>query len=64
MIYNLAMYILELGVKLAALFSDKPAKMVKGYREVFDLLQRKIDRNANIFGFMRHLWASSNRVAH
>ena len=46
MIYNLAMYILELGVKLAALFSDKPAKMVKGYREVFDLLQRKIDRNA------------------
>ena len=38
MIYNLAMYIFQLGIKLAALFSDKPAKMVKGYREVFDLL--------------------------
>ena len=51
MIYNLAMYILELGVKLAALFSDKPAKMVKGYREVFDLLQRKIDRNVQYIWF-------------
>ena len=51
MIYNLAMYILELGVKLAALFSDKPAKMVKVYREVFDLLQRKIDRNAQYIWF-------------
>ena len=51
MIYNLAMYILELGVKLAALFSDKPAKMVKGYREVFDLLQRKIDCNAQYIWF-------------
>ena len=45
------MYILELGVKLAALFSDKPAKMVKGYREVFDLLQRKIARNAQYIWF-------------
>ena len=51
MIYNLAMYILELGVKLAALFSDKPTKMVKGYREVFDLLQRKIDRNDQYIWF-------------
>ena len=50
MIYNLAMYILELGIKLAALFSDKPAKMVKGHREVFDLLMSKIDRNA------RYIW--------
>ena len=50
MIYNLAMYLLELGVKLAALFSDKPAKMVKGHREVFDLLKSKIDRNA------RYIW--------
>ena len=51
MIYNLAMYILELGVKLAALFSDKPAKMVKGYREVFDLLESNIDRNAQYIWF-------------
>ena len=51
MIYNLAMYILELGIKLAALFSDKPAKMVKGHREMFDLLKSKIDRNAQYIWF-------------
>ena len=50
MIYNLAMYLLELGVKLAALFSDKPAKMVKGHRDAFELLKSKIDRNA------RYIW--------
>ena len=50
MIYNLAIYILQLGVKLAALFSDKPAKMVKGHREVFHLLKNKIDRNS------RYIW--------
>ena len=51
MIYNLAMYILELGIKLAALFSDKPAKMVKGHREVFDLLKSKIDPKAQYIWF-------------
>ena len=50
MIYNLAMCLLELGVKLAALFSDKPAKMVKGHRDAFELLKSKIDRNA------RYIW--------
>ena len=50
MIYNLGMYLLELGIKLATLFSAKPAKMVKGHREVFDLLKSKIDRNA------RYIW--------
>ena len=50
MIYNLAMYLLELGVKLAGLFSDKPAKMVKGHRGAFDMLKSKIDRNA------RYIW--------
>ena len=51
MIYNLAMYILELGVKLAALFSEKPAKMVKGHREVFDLLKSKVDPKAQYIWF-------------
>ena len=50
MIYNLAMYLLELGVKLAALFSEKPAKMVKGHRDAFELLKSKIDRKA------RYIW--------
>ena len=50
MIYNLGIYIYQLGVKLAALFSDKPAKMVKGHREAFEMLKSKIDRNA------RYIW--------
>ena len=50
MIYNLVIYIYLFGVKLAALFSSKPAKMVKGHREVFDILRDKIDRNA------RYIW--------
>ena len=51
MIYNLGIYLYQLGVKLAALFSDKPAKMVKGHQEVFDLLKNKIDRNAQYIWF-------------
>ena len=50
MIYNLGIHIYQLGIRLAGLFSDKPAKMVKGHREVFDLLRNKIDRNA------RYIW--------
>ena len=50
MIYNLAIYIYQLGVRLAALFSDKPAKMVKGHREAYQLLKSKIDRNS------RYIW--------
>jgi len=51
MIYNIAIHIYQLGVKLAALFSDKPAKMVKGHREAFELLKSKIDRNAQYIWF-------------
>lgn len=50
MIYNLVIYIYLFGVKVAALFSAKPAKMVKGHREVFNILRNKIDRNA------RYIW--------
>ena len=50
MIYNLVICIYLFGVKLAALFGDKPAKMVKGHREVFDILRNRIDRNA------RYIW--------
>ena len=50
MIYNLGIHIYRLGIRLAGLFSDKPAKMVKGHREVFDLLKSKINRNA------RYIW--------
>ena len=50
MIYNLGIHIYQLGIRLAGLFSDIPAKMVKGHREVFDLLKSKINRNA------RYIW--------
>ena len=50
MIYNLGIHIYQLGIRLAGLFSDKPAKMVKGHREVFYLLKSKINRNA------RYIW--------
>ena len=48
--YNIAISVYQFAVKVAALFSAKPAKMVKGHREVFDLLRSKIDRNA------RYIW--------
>ena len=51
MIYNIAIYLYLLGVKIAALFSSKPAKMVKGHREVFDLLRAHIDRNEKYIWF-------------
>ena len=50
MMYNIAICLYLFAVKVAALFSRKPALMVKGHREVFDLLRRKIDRNA------RYIW--------
>lgn len=50
MIYNIVIYIYLFGVKLAALFSAKPAKMVKGHKDVFRLLREKIDRDA------RYIW--------
>ncbi len=50
MMYNIAIYVYLFAVKVAALFSSKPAKMVKGHREVFDKLRKQIDRNA------RYIW--------
>lgn len=50
MMYNIAISVYQFAVKVAALFSSKPAKMVKGHREVFDLLRSRIDRNA------RYIW--------
>ena len=43
MIYNLIIYIYQLGLRIAALFSEKPAKMVVGHRETFELLKSKIE---------------------
>ena len=74
MIYNLVIYIYLFGVKVAGLFSAKPAKMVKGHREVFDILRNKIDKNARYIWFhaaslglwvweypRRNIWTGSRR---
>ncbi len=50
MMYNLVIYIYLFGVKLASLFSKKPALMVKGHRTVFNILREQMDRNA------RYIW--------
>ena len=50
MIYNLVIYIYLFGVKVAGLFSAKPANMVKGRREVFHKWRNNIDENA------RYIW--------
>lgn len=49
MIYNLVIYIYLFGVKVVGLFSAKPAKMVKGHREVFDILRNKIDKKRPLY---------------
>lgn len=51
MMYNIAIYVYQFAVKVAALFSSKPAKMVKGHQEVFDLLREKVDKNAQYIWF-------------
>ena len=51
MIYNLIIYIYQFGLRIAALFSDKPAKMVKGHREVFNLLQANIEPDKKYIWF-------------
>ncbi|MBE6281393.1 MAG: 3-deoxy-D-manno-octulosonic acid transferase [Bacteroides sp.] len=50
MMYNIAIYVYLFAVKVVALFKEKPSKMVKGHREVFEILRNKIDRNA------RYIW--------
>lgn len=51
MFYNLAIYIYLFGVKVAALFSSKPRKMIMGHRDVFGVLRRSIDKNKKYIWF-------------
>lgn len=50
MVYTLVIYIYMFGVKVAALFNRKASLMVKGHREVFDILQNKRESGA------RYIW--------
>lgn len=51
MIYNFAICLFVGAVRLIALFNKKVARMVKGEREAFDVLARKIDPQAKYIWF-------------
>ncbi len=51
MAYNLALYLYLFAVKTAALFWDKPRRMVQGYRKVFKKLKDNIDPTAQYIWF-------------
>ncbi len=50
MIYDLAITIYDLLVRIAGLFSRKPRKMMKGHWVVYDLLRQQMDKDA------RYIW--------
>ncbi len=52
MLYNLVIYAYLFGVKVAALFSRKPARMVRGHRHVFRTLREKRERDPDA----RYIW--------
>lgn len=49
--YNILLYIYELGIMIATLFSDKVKKMWKGERDAFRLLKEKVDPEAQYAWF-------------
>lgn len=49
--YNILLYIYELGILVATLFSKKVAKMWKGEREAFRILKEKVDPRAQYAWF-------------
>ena len=49
--YNLIIYLYQLGVIIASLFNDKVRKMWRGEREAISILKEKIDPNAQYVWF-------------
>lgn len=50
MLYNLAIIIYDIAVHLAASFSRKPRKMMKGHWVVYELLRQQLEKDA------RYIW--------
>ena len=61
MLYNLAIIIYDIAVHLAAPFSRKPRKMMKGHWVVYACSGNSWRRMHATFGSMRLPWASLNR---
>lgn len=49
--YNLGIYFMSLIIRLAALFKKKARLMVDGHKNVFNLLEKKVDKNAKYIWF-------------
>ena len=49
--YNIIMYVCQLGIAIAALFDHKVRKMWRGERDCFRLLREKVDPNAKYIWF-------------
>lgn len=49
--YNILMHLIQLGVAVAALFSEKVRKMYRGEREAFSILENRIDPSAEYAWF-------------
>ncbi len=50
MIYDFGIIVYDLLVRIAAIFSRKPRKMVRGHWVVYDLLRQQVDKDA------RYIW--------
>lgn len=61
MFYDLAIGIYDLLVHLAAPFSRKPRKMMKGHWVVYDLLRQQVEKDERYIGFTPLLWGSLSR---
>lgn len=51
MIYNIVVYLMQLGISIASLFNEKVRKMWRGEREAFAILKEKVDANAQYVWF-------------
>ena len=51
MLYDLAINLYDIGVHLAAPFSRKPRKMMKGHWVVFNVLRQQIEKDADYIWF-------------
>ncbi len=51
MIYNIIVYLMQLGISIASLFNEKVRKMWRGEREAFSILKEKVDAHAQYVWF-------------
>ncbi len=64
MLYDLAIVIYDFIVHLAAPFSRKPRKMMKGHWVVYELLRQQVEERGAVYLVSRcFAWASLNKDA-